>query len=293
MNHNPLVSIIVRTKDRPKLLKRAIQSIAGQTYRPIEVVLVNDGGCDLNIDELKGILGDIDLNYIRLEENTGRAHAGNTGIEHANGNYIGFLDDDDELYPDHLSVLTETIMRHDCKVVYSDANIVYRVGTIAVREGEKTGSKIFSSKDFSYSDLLLDNYIPLMCLLFSKDVFEYGKGFDESFDIYEDWDLLIRIAERYPFHHIKKTTADYIQWSGTQQVAHSPEFAVKARIAHRQIINKHKDKFSADVIMEFIQVARKVRLLNENGAEEYIANLEDMISQKEKELCSLSMTASA
>ena len=46
----PLVSIIVRTKDRPKLLKRALQSIFAQTYRPIEVVLVNDGGCDLPDD---------------------------------------------------------------------------------------------------------------------------------------------------------------------------------------------------------------------------------------------------
>ncbi|MBI5675730.1 MAG: glycosyltransferase [Nitrospirae bacterium] len=57
----PLVSIIVRTKDRPKLLKNAIKSIAEQTYRQIEVVLVNDGGCDLNVEELKNMLGDIPL----------------------------------------------------------------------------------------------------------------------------------------------------------------------------------------------------------------------------------------
>ena len=87
---NPPVSIIVRTKDRPGLLKRAIKSIAAQTYRPIEVVLVNDGGCDLDAKELEGILGDVCLNYIRLEKNTGRAHAGNVGIENAKGEYIGF-----------------------------------------------------------------------------------------------------------------------------------------------------------------------------------------------------------
>ncbi len=77
----PLVSIIVRTKDRPKLLKRALQSIAAQTYRPIEVVLVNDGGCDLDVEELRTILGDVSLSYRRLEKNMGRAHAGNVGIE--------------------------------------------------------------------------------------------------------------------------------------------------------------------------------------------------------------------
>ena len=284
MSNNPLVSIVVRTKDRPELLKRATQSIAVQTYRPIEVVLVNDGGCNLDINELTGILKDVALNYIRLEANTGRSHAGNVGIEHAQGVYVGFLDDDDELYPEHLSELINIISRHDYEVIYSDANIVYWGSTLENGEGGKNGKRLFSSKDFSYSDLLLDNYIPLMCLLFSREVFEYGKGFDESFDIYEDWDMLIRIAEKYPFYHVKKTTAEYIQWSGTQQVAHSPEFAVKARIAHRQIINKHKNKFSADVIMDFIQIARKVRLVCESGAETYISNLEDMIHQKDKEI---------
>jgi glycosyltransferase involved in cell wall biosynthesis len=222
MNVNPLVSIVVRTKDRPELLKRAIQSIAGQTYRPIEVVLVNDGGCDLDINELKGLLGDVGFNYIRLETNTGRAHAGNVGIENACGVYIGFLDDDDELYPDHLSVLIKIIEKHDHMVIYSDAHIVYRGSSLKNREGEGSGKKIFSSKDFSYSELLLDNYIPLMCILFSRDVFEYSKGFDESFDIYEDWDLLIRIAEKYPFCHVKKLLRSIFSGAGHSRLPIHP-----------------------------------------------------------------------
>ncbi len=287
MNNNPLVSIIVRTKDRPKLLKKALQSIANQTYRPLEVVLVNDGGCDLETDELISILRDVSLNYIRLEENTGRSHAGNVGLKNIRGDYVGFLDDDDELYPEHLSILTDAIMKYNFKVVYSDANIVYHGNSIKGGDGERIYKKVFSSKDFSYSDLLLDNYIPLMCLMFSKEVFSYSSGFDESFDIYEDWDLLIRIAEKFPFYHVKEVTADYIQWSGTQQVAHSPEFAVRARIAHRQIINKHKDKFTVDVIMDFIQLARKMRLVYENGADAYISTLEKIIKEKEIEISSI------
>ena len=88
---NPLVSVIVRTKDRPALLKRALRSIAAQTYRSVEVVLVNDGGCDLDRKELQAILGKISLNYIRLEENTGRAHAGNVGLENAKGEVHRFF----------------------------------------------------------------------------------------------------------------------------------------------------------------------------------------------------------
>ena len=103
------VSIIVRTKDRPQLLKRALQSIASQTYRPIEVVLVNDGGCDLDIPEIRTLLGDVSLNYQRLEKNTGRAHAGNVGIENVTGDYVGFLDDDDEFCPEHVETLIHAL----------------------------------------------------------------------------------------------------------------------------------------------------------------------------------------
>jgi glycosyltransferase involved in cell wall biosynthesis len=293
MERNPLVSIIVRTKDRPKLLENALRSIADQTYRPIEVVLVNDGGCVLVIEQLSNILKDVTLNYIRLEKNTGRAHAGNVGIENAQGEYIGFLDDDDELYCDHLSVLTDGMRNQKCKIVYSDANIVYRYSQGCTVEEVTPPKKIFSSKDFSYNALLLDNYIPLMCLLFSKEIFEDTQGFDEEFQIYEDWDMLIRSAEKYPFHHIKKTTAEYVQWSTTRQVAQTPDFAKEAMEAHKQIIDKHRNKFTADIIAAFVQIIRQssmsyetfVSLEKRLGEKEtHISRLNDLIRQKQEEL---------
>ena len=120
----PLVSIIVRTKDRPKMLKRALASIKRQDYRPLEAVVVNDGGCPLDEDELSGLLSDVKLTYIYLEKNIGRAGAANAGMRHASGKYIGFLDDDDELLPDHISSLVTPLERYDYKVAYGGVEIV-------------------------------------------------------------------------------------------------------------------------------------------------------------------------
>ena len=206
-----LVSIIVRTKDRPQLLELALKSIAGQTYRPLEVILVNDGGCELDSEKLTQILGDVHLNYQRLDRNTGRAHAANVGISNAQGKYIGFLDDDDLLYQDHVTILEAILEKYPYQVAYSDANIAYIVFDPELQDMVTKEKRLFSSKNFSYRELIIDNYIPLMCILFSKDVFQNVQWFDESFDVYEDWDLLIRVAERYPFYHIKKITAEYIQ----------------------------------------------------------------------------------
>ncbi len=203
---NPLVSVIVRTKDRPKLLKSALQSITGQTYRPIEVVLVNDGGCDLEVEELKGILGDIFLNYIRLEENKGRSHAGNMGIENAKGEYVGFLDDDDIFYKNHVSTLVGFLENSGTNAAYTDA---YAVKNILTKEGYLPDSKeIVHARNFNRDRLLFQNYIPLLCLIVKKELLTKEK-FDIEFDIFEDWEILIRLSQYNNFHRIPEITAEY------------------------------------------------------------------------------------
>lgn len=244
---HPLVSIIVRTKDRPELLKRALKSIAAQTYRPVEVVLVNDGGCDLEEKELKDILGNISLNYIRLEKNRGRAHAGNTGIKNAKGEYTGFLDDDDEFYENHLAVLAPLLVESGDKVAYSDAEIVYGKNM----SDRETGSahKVFSSYDFSYNDLLVENYIPLMCILFSSKALKESGGFDETFDLYEDWDLLLRIGKDHYFKHINTVTAKYYLWSSSEQIANVEGKEQVRKQAYGSIFYKHLKDFTPEVIL--------------------------------------------
>lgn len=243
--NNPLVSIIVRTKDRPELLKRALQSIAAQTFRPIEVVLVNDGGCQLDVNELEGILKDITLNYIRLENNTGRAHAGNVGIENAKGEYIGFLDDDDEYYPEHIGTLVSFLGQGDYKVAYTDTEMVFQ--DIAPEEDRLKISKKIFSKDFSYRDLLIVNYIPFHSILFSHTILSSAGGLDENFDLYEDWDLLIRIGQEYPFYHVRKITTKYHQWSRDLQINRSNEDHMKA--VHLFVIQKHLKKITPEMIL--------------------------------------------
>ncbi|MEW6416602.1 MAG: glycosyltransferase [Nitrospirota bacterium] len=240
MSENPLVSIIVRTKDRPKLLKRALQSISAQTYRSIEVILVNDGGCDLNVEELKGILGDMALKYIRLEKNTGRPHAGNVGIENAKGEYIGFLDDDDEFYPKHIVTLVLFLEQSDYEVAYTDSLMIYKEynpETHGLNNDVKR--EVVFSQDFNYDKLVFENYIPFMCLLFKRKPLVTSGGFDNSFDLYEDWDLLIRIGKQYPFYHIRQVTANYNQWSIDFQISQVHRDPDLLRQAYLKVLSRH------------------------------------------------------
>ncbi len=253
MTENPLVSVIVRTKDRPKLLKRALQSIADQTYRPIEVVLVNDGGCDLDTEELKTILGDVSLHYIRLEKNEGRAFAGNVGIENAKGDYIGFLDDDDEFYPKHVVTLVSFLQQSDYEVAYTDSLMVYKEYNPETRElNEPVKREVVFSYDFDYNRLVFENYIPFMCLLFRRNPLVTSGGFGDKFDLYEDWDLLIRIGKKYPFYHIKQVTANYNQWSTDYQISQVHKDPNFLRQAYLKVLSRHIDKITPDRIHDYM-----------------------------------------
>ena len=244
----PLVSIIVRTKDRPQLLKRALQSIASQTYRPIEVVLVNDGGCDLDIPEIRTLLGDVSLNYQRLEKNTGRAHAGNVGIGNSKGEYIGFLDDDDEFWPEHVFELISAIGHSDCAVVYTDSEIVDREYDFSTGEFTEKGRQLFFSRDFSLNDLLIENYIPLINILIKRDMLLSLGMFDETLMAYEDWDMLIRVASHHEFRHIRRVTAQYIQWSREHQIAQSSEHWAVLEEEYYKVTRKHISMVTPEVI---------------------------------------------
>jgi glycosyltransferase involved in cell wall biosynthesis len=240
----PLVSIIVRTKDRQQILERALASIAAQTYRPLEVILVNDGGGALHVDRVQQVLDKVILEYHPLPRTAGRAHAANVGLEHAKGRYIGFLDDDDEFYSAHIEMLATSLMKGSFKVAYSSVEFVerkYNENLIC----ESSERKHVFAKPFCFQDLLIANYIPLIALLFDADVLQSLK-FDEDFELYEDWDMLIRAGECHPFLFHDRITATYNQWSATQIAFKNDQEAI--RQATLKIYEKHMDKLKPETL---------------------------------------------
>ena len=280
--NNPLVSIIVRTKDRPALLKTALRSVASQDYRPIEVTLINDGGCDLDLDIIRSILNDVSLNYVRFENNKGRAASGNAGILNAHGKYIGFLDDDDEFRPDHISTLVSFLEQSDCRVAYADSELVVLEVDAALGKSEIKDRRVFSSYDFFYKDLLMGNYISLISILFSAEVLKTSGGFDESLDLYEDWDLLLRIGSDYPFSHIKKVTSLYNQWSGSAQIAQSAKTDV-IKASFSRVIEKHYEKITAETILNLKDKENVLTVNFKKLVAKYI-RLENALADRNSEL---------
>jgi|CXWL01.1.fsa_nt_gi LmbE family N-acetylglucosaminyl deacetylase len=217
----PLVSVVVRTKDRPALLAEALASLAGSLYRRLELVLVNDGGASPETPEDFPF----PIRRVDLPSNRGRAAAANAGVAAAAGSWIAFLDDDDLILPEHYAVLVGGAKGAGVEVVYGDAAVVALEldphgddggGRGGWREVER---RLPYSRDFDLPWLLVDNYIPFMTALISRTALARvtpadGRPFDETLPIFEDWDLLIRLALDTPFHHLRRTTALYRHFRG-------------------------------------------------------------------------------
>jgi glycosyltransferase involved in cell wall biosynthesis len=203
----PLVSVIVRTKDRPSLLANALKSIVQQTYANLEIVVVNDGGQDVR-DVVNALAGNIPVVYIHHDKSRGRSAAANSALKAAHGSYLNFLDDDDVFYPNHVEGLVSYLLAKEAKVAYSSVLNVYFNGPPNMPENRAKEELIFNF-DFDPDRLLFENYIPLMSILFSRDVLPCVEGFYDDMVLFEDWDFLVRISRHFTFHHIDKVTAEY------------------------------------------------------------------------------------
>jgi LmbE family N-acetylglucosaminyl deacetylase/glycosyltransferase involved in cell wall biosynthesis len=203
----PLVSIIVRTKDRPHLLAPAIRSITRQTYANLEIVVINDGGENV-ADVLAAFSGDIFIRHVHHDNCMGRSAAANSGLEAARGKYLNFLDDDDVLYPDHVACLVNHLEMTREKVAYSNVLNVFFKGPPETPGNREKEERVFNF-DFDPDRLLFENYIPIMSVLFSREVLGKVKTFSEDLTLFEAWDFWIRVSRHFFFQHLDHTTAEY------------------------------------------------------------------------------------
>jgi len=200
------VSVVVRTRNRPALLREALESLRAQTARPMQVVLVNDGGASV-AQVAAAFRGVFDLTLEELPGRRGRSHAANRGVSLARQELIAFLDDDDVSYPDHLERLVRAQRSGPQPVVYSDA--VTAVYGRRDESPEPLQRTLQYSLDFDPDYLLLANYIPLHTLMLPRALFSAAGGFDEKLEYSEDWDFLIRLSFETSFRHVRAVTCEY------------------------------------------------------------------------------------
>ncbi len=236
MDRQPVVTAVVTTYKRSeKIVGRALESVVKQTYRSLEIILVNDCPEDKELSEkLKKLCESFDRKvvYLPMKKNSGANAARNYGARFAQGSYIAFLDDDDTWTENKISLQVQEMKDPSVGIVYGNTWVnseKYHSVKIHYRDRRPEGDlypKLFKS------NIIGSTSFPLI----RKKAFDDVGGFNEAVPALQDMELWLRIAKTYKVKYIHEPLGTYYFYVGDRISAH-PERRVKG---YEEIYSQHK-----------------------------------------------------
>jgi LmbE family N-acetylglucosaminyl deacetylase/glycosyltransferase involved in cell wall biosynthesis len=246
------VTVLVRTRNRPHLLREALDSIERGSH-PASIIVVNDGG----ESPAELLAGKPAVTLIDLSPAVGRSEAMNRAVAAAKTKLIAFLDDDDLYDVDHLETLLRVASRERHVAFYSDAVHTFWSRNEAGEWELRDRMELFGF-DFDRDLLLLDNYIPLNTVLTRRDEFLAAGGFSPDLDLFEDWDFLLRLSRRGEFLHIPRLTCEVRHYGGGDSLLLATT-SDRSRIARGKsaIWNRHRDHLTDDALSHGLEAHKR------------------------------------
>ncbi|MDP6339031.1 MAG: glycosyltransferase family A protein [Candidatus Marinimicrobia bacterium] len=183
----PDISVIIPTFNRAHTLPRALDSVMVQTLQSMEIIIVDDG----STDETNAVLADYPGLCIISQDNRGVSAARNVGIEKAGGEWLAFLDSDDEWLKEKLENQWDAICNDDKLICHTEE--------IWIRNGQRVNPM---KKHQKFGGMIYERCLPLCVIspssvMIHRSVFEDVGVFDESLEVCEDYDLWLRICAKY------------------------------------------------------------------------------------------------
>jgi glycosyltransferase involved in cell wall biosynthesis len=204
----PKVTVLISTYNRPDYLKDAIASVVNQRFKDWELLVMNDGG--VNVDYVVDDFQDSRIRYFQDEENRRLPFRLNFGLRQARGEYIAYLGDDDIYYPNHLEVLTKAMDENpDVGVVYSDLYAVQFIKDEVNGKRYPLHKFIQVSRDYNRDYMFCYNHTLHVSLLHRKDLALKVGGYDESVTVLVDWNITRKLSFYTDFKYIQQLTGEY------------------------------------------------------------------------------------
>lgn len=207
MSADPKVSVIVPVFNGEKYIGAALQSVLSQDYANLEVVVVNDGSTDASLKEIGPFRDLPNIMYIE-QTNRGVAAARNTGLAHATGEFVAFLDQDDLWLPHKIKLQVEYLMSHpEVALVHSDYSAIDSTGSPAHLYRSPRWPTNVEGRCFK--DLFIRNRLALLTVMVRNAYLDRVGRFNEKLSSADDYELWLRLAWHYPFGYLPECLALY------------------------------------------------------------------------------------
>ncbi|WP_294439239.1 glycosyltransferase family A protein [uncultured Slackia sp.] len=270
------ISVVIPTHFRPNTLCRAIDSVLSQTYPVDEVIVISDGVDPLTTDIVNRYKRNDDkVIYVEFPTPRGANCARNVGVSLASGDWIAFLDDDDEWQCSKIESQVRAINENPgIGIVWTGVRQIYS------ELGVSYDSLPSISSSGKVSDILIKNYIgTTSSVLLKKDVFREAGGFDEELPALQDYDLWIRVVQIT--RGIAVPSAEvlyYCSFSSNQISASSERYELSFRIIghkYREQIGclSDSEKLERSVSIVRVLLEKKMRSNDKTGRVELLKEL--------------------
>lgn len=201
----PTVSVVIPTHNRSNYLKRAIDSVLGQSFQDFELIIVDDNSDD-DTEDVVHSYSDKRIKYLKNTKNLKATKSRNIGICNAKGKYIALLDDDDYWYPHKLEKQIDKIFQSN-----KNLGFVYSGFSIVLQKNNTIFMNIYPQKKGKvFKDIINFNILGSPTPLIRKDLLLRAGLFDNSFKSAQDWDLWIRLSMLTEFDYVDEILACYV-----------------------------------------------------------------------------------
>ena len=247
MEFKPFFSVVISTKNRAKLVLKAIESVFNQTFQTFELIVVDNASTDNTQHELSKIK-DVRFTYLRNDIDRERCFARNRGILASKGDYVCFLDSDDEYLTTHLEVIYKFVQHSELKqaLFFTNAYETYNFENLQ----ERVCPDLNKYNLFEY--LLTYTFNPARVAIHRSILSEFQ--FDEQIPGLEDLDLWLRIATKFPVFQINKRTIVY-------QI-HDESYSISAPKRFERELELFNYVFSKPILKGYLTNRSKKRLLS-------------------------------
>jgi alpha-1,3-rhamnosyltransferase len=200
---SPLVTTVIPAYNHESFVQEAIRSALGQTFRDLELIVINDGSTDGTDAVIRSIYREAGERFLYLsKDHEGLVPTLNQGLRMARGKYFLQIGSYDVLHPDAVARQVGRLeSRPELGLICGDACIIEGTSKTDRRILGNRGMKYFRSPDM-YRELLLHDFIINMTVMYRRERLVEVGGFDENIPWIEDWDAVLRVAERYPIDYI-------------------------------------------------------------------------------------------
>lgn len=194
---NPKIAVVTRTKNRNILLKRALRSVQGQTYKDFIHVVVNDGGDPEEVNAAVKDYGSENVKVVHNKKSIGLTPALNQAIKAVDSKYVAILDDDDSWDSRYLELTVDYLEKTSERGVVA---VIDKVNEVIEDGKVKELSRERWRPDISFVSLYgqcIDNYAPTVAFVYQRKIYDELGGYDESLGVSEDWDFALRFLLKY------------------------------------------------------------------------------------------------